>query len=189
MPNIIRNRLLVKGQYLKLKEFVQDIKRNENGHLEILDTLYPCPEELSAVEVVYGTAVDGKPYNDELYKDMQQKWGAAHWHDWQKKHWGVKWGDYETVIDDSNEYDDAEYAEKHFNSIPDEPLWIRYYFHTAWNVPVKAFERISRMFPDLHFEIRYIDGGMERKGWLSFDDGSIIETSAIYDNEWDSGIS
>ena len=72
MPNWCENNLTVRGPEEEIKRFLDGIKvssdKDGDNQLDILDCLYPQPEELENAS--------GGPKND-----------------WGRKHWGTKWGD------------------------------------------------------------------------------------------------
>lgn len=63
--------------------------------------------------------------------------GVICWYEWQKENWGTKW----------NSYSFNKWAkwDKEFS------------FQTAWNHPVPIIKKLSEMFPDVRFNIKYAD--------------------------------
>ena len=65
--------------------------------------------------------------------------GFQNWHDWQRAHWGVKWGDIYV---------------NHFSSL--DGLMFVYEYHTPWAELSDAFwAEVERAFPNLAFSVRY----------------------------------
>ena len=68
---------------------------------------------------------------------------------WQTDHWGSKW--------DVN----GELLESH-------DTFLQYQFDSAWSPPISFFEKISKDFPNLTFELKYYEGGMGFAGRSTF---------------------
>ena len=60
--------------------------------------------------------------------------GYSNWHPWSVVHWGTKWNAY-----------DIEREGDIFK------------FQTAWNTPMKIWEKLCEMFPDIHIRVMYAD--------------------------------
>lgn len=63
--------------------------------------------------------------------------GVICWYEWQIENWGTKWNSYD--FDEWAKYD------KQFS------------FQTAWSHPKPVVKKLSQMFPDVRFNIRYAD--------------------------------
>jgi len=63
------------------------------------------------------------------------------WYDWACENWGTKWGDYDTCLNFSKNQISGDYI-------------------TAWGPCDKAIVHISKLFPDLTFEVNYNEPGM-----------------------------
>lgn len=61
--------------------------------------------------------------------------GIPNWYDWNCENWGTKWNSY----DNQQEGDD------------------QFAFETAWSHPFPVMEAMSKMYPDVTFEIAYAD--------------------------------
>ncbi len=57
-------------------------------------------------------------------------------HDWQKRHWGVKWGGVDATLEGGRD-------------------WLRYVFDTAWNPPLSWLAKVSADYPLLTFELSF----------------------------------
>lgn len=63
--------------------------------------------------------------------------GVICWYEWNIEHWGTKW--------DAYDFDEYAKYDKEFS------------FQTAWTTPIPIIEALSRMFPDVEFNVRYAD--------------------------------
>lgn len=63
--------------------------------------------------------------------------GVICWYEWQTANWDTKWGAYD--FDPDGKY------EKEFS------------FQTAWSQPAPVIEQLSKMFPDVEFDVKYAD--------------------------------
>lgn len=189
MPNYCRNTMVVKGEYETVKSFLQEIKyegeKGDDGYFDIISTLYPCPQELTDTE---SSTRDDAPYLAQIAGNTM-KHGYPTWYEWQIAHWGTKWSDCQTVIQRSSIYytiqDDKVVFPYENDEEKTETEYIRFRFDTAWSPPIKAFEYISKMYPDLTFILRYIESGMEYKGEATFKNGTVTDTQLKYVREWD----
>ena len=84
---------------------------------------------------------------------------------WQSENWGTKW-------------DIGEDCYVHFD--PDDSLSMD--FDTAWGPPLAFFEQASEKYPDLTFEISFIETGMGFAGRSAFRDGETIEKAEADSN-------
>jgi hypothetical protein len=78
-----------------------------------------------------------KPSDLEFYKD--------NWYEWNIESWGCKW-DAGDVTTDSTDIDNG---------------YVNYSFETPWGQPREFFEAIVEQFPDLDFNLRFV----EEQGW------------------------
>jgi hypothetical protein len=184
MPNYCRNTLVVKGE--NVKSFLQTIEfvvGHEDGErFSIIAALYPCPTELEETEKSnrnYAGYMKQKAGNIEKY-------GFPTWYEWKIANWGTKWGDFDTRIERSSIYYEIKdvkvtfpYEDEH------DTEYIRFRFDTAWSPPIKAFERISKLYPALTFILRYTESGAGFKGEATFIDGTVDDTRLPYIPEWD----
>lgn len=158
MPNLCSNYLTVAGDKDELDKFVQSIKTVKDGEetVEILKNLYPCPAELYEAKADFG-----KTKNTHLL----EKYGANDWYEWCNKHWGTKWGDYHTFIQQQSETS------------------VDISFTTAWGPAVSGLVKVSEQFPNLVFINSFEEGGMCFVGAVSINNGNIIhEAEGEYPN-------
>ena len=173
MPNHCSNYLTVAGDKDELNKFVQSITTVKNGDetVEILKNLYPCPAELYEAKADFG-----KTKNTQLL----EKYGANDWYEWCNKHWGTKWGDYDTCITSDFKNGDTT---------------VDIQFTTAWGPAISGMANISKQFPNLVFINSFEEGGMCFVGAVSMHNGKImhevegeypdIETDEDGECDWD----
>lgn len=83
------------------------------------------------------------------------------WYEWNLKHWGCKW--------DAGSVD-----------VPDRSDgFVQYTFDTPWGPPVEFYQTIVAQYPDLDFNLRYL----EEQGW----GGELAGSGGVFwiINEWD----
>lgn len=77
-----------------------------------------------------------KMYQDgETYTTNYRRYGAKTWYEWCSKHWGTKWNACDTEIISRDEIS----------------------FNTAWAAPTPILEKLSKMYPDVKIEHRWVD--------------------------------
>ena len=91
MPNWCNNQLIVCGPITWVDLFKEKIT-NEDGSLNILDSLYPVPEDLKGMPSMAGSIPDDDPNKEQKIANLE-KYGAVDWYDWSVYHWGTKWSD------------------------------------------------------------------------------------------------
>ena len=151
MPNWCYSTLemTIKSSDLKNLERIK-----ENGG--ICATYAPMPEELkegqSPVKIVTKKEYEAqkifnaeisdeeewkkkKGITQEMHDELVEKYGCADWYTWQNRHWGTKWGGYDGYRNSDDECT----------------------FNSAWNTPFPAMIKLSKMYPDLVFTIKYAD--------------------------------
>jgi hypothetical protein len=188
MPNWCNNNLNITGDYESLQKFVASVKstdENGNDRYEILNGLYPIPQELKDTKSGHYTAephpnwkvaLDNGDMTQEWYDELVSsnaigyaqcqanltKYGARDWYDWCCSHWGTKWGDCDTSLNG--------HGDNHLD----------FYFDTAWSPPIDGFAHISTMFPTLDFTITYEEGGMGFFGAVRIVNGLTAQSSGEY---------
>ena len=181
MPNWCNNQLIVCGPITWVDLFKEKIT-NEDGSLNILDNLYPVPEDLKGMPSMAGSIPDDDPNKEQKIANLE-KYGAVDWYDWSVNHWGTKWSDSETEY-----YDD-------FNSSEGDLKTSMYTFQSAWGPPQEGIEHIAKSFKPLLFDLRYQEPGMMFCGYARIGNGEVIhehtsdlvlDAECIYQNiDWD----
>jgi len=93
----------------------------------------------------------------QMALDNTEKYGCATWYDWKCQYWGTKWGAYDC----------------HINEEADGLFTMAY--NTAWSPATPIFDKLSEMFPALHFNMSFIDEGMGFAGRQEWMNGDFIE--------------
>lgn len=175
MPNHVENTLKVSGKPVELKEF--QIFAQKGHEVFSIQNLFPMPKELeetqSPPEITKGIEyiralkqwnidkaakpgiVSGKPLTQKMSDELIDKYGANNWYDWAIENWGTKWGSYDSHIEKKGK------------------TYIKYFFLSAWNPPTNALIKISENYPNLIFELKYIEEGNGIKGKLSIHGGQM----------------
>jgi len=66
-------------------------------------------------------------------------------YEWCNENWGTKWGICNAELINDNDYD--------------ETKELGYSFETAWSPPFPVVLEMSKLFPNLEFDLRYFEGG------------------------------
>lgn len=84
---------------------------------------------------------------------------------WGLLHWGTKW----------------DLSPEETRPLSQSDTQINYGFDTAWSPPLPFFQSISANFPELSFELNYIEPGMQFAGTSLFKGGYEVE-AVSYEN-------
>ena len=174
MPNWCSNQLNVCGPKTWVDLFKEKIT-TEEGAFEILDRLYPCPEELKGFPSRHGTIPDDDPDKEQKEANLE-KYNAVDWYDWCINNWGTKWGDCDTEF-----YDDFE------SNYDGDLKTAMYKFETAWGPPQEGITHISSSFKPLLFDLRFQEPGMAFCGFARIHNGSVLSeqtSDMIMDAHW-----
>lgn len=139
MPNWCENNLSIYGKQEDMKKFIEVITISE-GEYQLLEKLYPTPEELNIGNVSFTL--------DEQQKANLEKFGYQSWYDWRIDKWGTKWQESDLSVG-------QEYTEN-----KDETSVIAFNFNTAWGPPIEAFNKIAQDYPNILFCLYYEEPGM-----------------------------
>lgn len=185
MPNWCSNTTYVFGKSEKVEEFDQAIRdRGDDG---FIPHLYPCPQELKDSPANFVSLEDPIPDNwknlvadgtwtqehydqrvSETLADVEskkvliEKYGFKDWYDWSIAHWGTKWGDCDTSIDE------------YYTNPNDGTRTMELRYETAWGPALEALDHISTMFPKLIFYTFYREEGMGFAGYHKICNGDVI---------------
>jgi hypothetical protein len=187
MPNHITNYLVIFGTTPKTREILDTINGNE---LIDFNKIIPMPKELRTVSSP-ARIISESQYEKEMseYKlklknpteldkltgvthgitekmsnEYRQKFGADNWYDWSIVNWGTKWNSY-----------DNEYHE----SLPtnNDIFETRISFQTAWSPPIPVILKLSQMFPENVFILKWYDEDIgHNTGRITFLNGDTAET-------------
>lgn len=137
MPNWCSTTMTVKGDPQELKQFLDGIAKTDEGIYKILDTYYPCPQELKDTVAGFGGTEE-----QQLERGLQQAENVANhgftdWYSWCNENWGTKWGDCNTEL--------TCYTEK--DAI--------FQLESAWSPITTGLEEVSKQFPNLYFILEH----------------------------------
>jgi hypothetical protein len=159
MPNHITNRLTIIGTEEQVKQVREAIKGESDDQFIDFNKVSPIPKELEGTQsptriisqeeydkqeekIAKGELTENEKnwglsrgLTEELVKEYKTRFGHADWYGWQISNWGTKW----------NAYDQTELDE---NCIE---------FQTAWSTPYQLMVNLSKLFPEVTFEVRFAD--------------------------------
>ena len=92
----------------------------------------------------------------EKFIPYPKKFKNLSWREWCLKNWGTKWDVNGAVI------------------IKEGETYIKYNFATAWSPPLPVIIKMSELFQDLLFDLKYYEGAMKFKGHFEVKSGNII---------------
>lgn len=132
MPNWCSNTLQISGDKEQLELFKQKSITKSGMDVEIflMDGCVPMPEELAICEGL----------TPEEIVDRRLKYGYDNWYDWRFENWGSKWDAQESYI------------------IEEEEL-LTIHFDTAWSPAIPYITQVAKMFPDLIFDLYFMETG------------------------------
>lgn len=133
MPNWCSNTLQISGNKEQLKIFKQKsiVKSGMNLDIFLMDGLITMPEELAKVEDI----------TPEEKAERMAKYGYDNWFDWRFENWGSR-----TDATDSD-----------IIHLDDEGLTIN--FETAWSPAIPYIKQVAKMYPDLVFDLYFMETG------------------------------
>lgn len=143
MPNWCSTNLTIKGDSAELKTFFDGIKLPDGTHprsmgYNILETYYPCPQELKeTLAGFYGNDSEKQAQLEAQQASNIEKYGSKDWYDWCNANWGTKWGDCDTEC--TTTLEDSEGTELCFT------------LESAWSPITSGLIEISKSFPNLYF--------------------------------------
>jgi hypothetical protein len=159
MPNWCTNQLIVCGPIAWVDLFHEKV--TVEAGFDILNSLYPCPEDLTGYPSRHGAIPDGDPDKERKEANLE-KYGHADWYDWCVTNWGTKWGDCDTVYRDS------------FTNSNGDLKTSMYTFDSAWGPPEEGILHIAKSFKPLLFDLRYQEPGMAFCGYARIGNGEVI---------------
>lgn len=186
MPNWVMNKVVFYADKVRVNDIREGIK--SGNCIFDFNTLIPMPESLNMIEgsmadvdVKCFMAEDGfdadhlknkynmtdKEYDEarkrgEIYINNKLKYGHRSWYGWCCENWGTKWN-------------------------ASEPQWLddcTLMFKTAWGCPVPIFEKMSKEWPDVEFDVLFADEDIGQNcGTISYENGYGDEHSDFVDDE------
>lgn len=136
----------------------EHIKKEDGSYETISTPKYATDEEYEKYSADYDAAV----------KEQKEKYGFVGWYDWNVFNWGTKW--------DIDKIENKGLIAQIENNKDNEEVTIELFFDTAWSPCVVFLENIYTKFPDLTFDLYYIELGEFFAGHTSayFEDGEGI---------------
>ncbi len=192
MPNWCSNTLTVKGDPEAIVKFLGSIRVDQEGYYEILESLYPCPEELKisassadlTYEVFFGEASQLLEYPwvkakgittveqlKQYYLDNDpESYAQALIRKRNIEQYGhMNWYDWCVVSWGTKWGDCYTRLEKKDDSS------LAFSFDSAWSPPVEALNRIAGDHPQLDFHLAYEEPGMCFRGYARWKEGAQVE--------------
>lgn len=140
MPNWCFTHLTVSGPAQDIQRFADGLEAGKKeGNYSILDTYFPCPEDLNITSGFFSDPEKQAQMN-ALYAANREKYGHESWYDWNITNYGSKWADH------FGEYDRDETDRYHV---------LRFQFDTAWSPITEGIRFVSSLFPTLVFAMSY----------------------------------
>jgi hypothetical protein len=166
MPNWCSNKLYITGDRVAIADFIKRVtntpeqQESRKQTYDILNNLYPCPEELTnTMSGSYGNDTEKQAELEVKQATNLAKYGARDWYDWCNNNWGTKWGDSDTYLNGAEGDKQIEFG-----------------FESAWSPPIQGISHIATMFPTLKFALSYEELGMGFFGLATFEaDGDYLD--------------
>ena len=162
MPNWVSNTMTVTGDEADVKAFA-----DKAGQPALMTVDGESISQLSFANFVRPDAsIMDEYWGEEPRKASLEealKHESNHWYDWNVRNWGCKWDASVQDVDDTSL----------------DTGYVAYYFETPWGQPQEFFEAVVKQFPDLDFNLRFV----EEQGWGGECGGSGGEFFEI--EEWD----
>tara|TARA_A200000159_G_scaffold164768_1_gene196120 strand:+ start:1859 stop:2467 length:609 start_codon:yes stop_codon:yes gene_type:complete len=137
MPNWCNNTFKLSGPKAKVEGLYKKFKDTN----QVLNTMYPMPEELADSEKY--------PANGDKRPLLQKKYGHDDWYGWCTSNWSTKWD-----VDSEN----LEYREEGDTGI------IEGWFDSAWSPPTGVYDHFLSENEDCSIQSYYYEGGCDFAG-------------------------
>ena len=148
MPNWCSNTLQISGNKEQLEMFKQKsiIKSGMDVDIFVMDGCVPMPKELAICEGL----------TPEQIVERRLKYGYDNWYDWCFENWGSKWDAHESYITEEE------------NDLTIE-------FDTAWSPAIPYIKQVAKMYPDLIFDLYFMETGEWFAGRVTAKNEDVIE--------------
>ena len=124
------------------------------------NTIVPMPA------VMHGTTSPTRD-DDKLNARIRKKmYGAENWYDWSITTWDTKWNASDTHINIDNAVN------------------MEFSINTAWSLPIKIFEELAELYPELTFDIDCVEEGGFFSGQMSFSADGIVDDLTDDEEAW-----
>ena len=168
MPNWCSNELSISGEKAVLVRFLEGLKALPASYAEEKPITEPCYTLNSYVPVP--AEIQAKPYSPDFSANipsLQQECG----YNWQSKHWGTKWD----CFADSAFESEMKGIWSELGAQPEGIVSVTLMFFSAWS-PIDAWvKKVGRQFPELTFELHYVEEGASFGGVLVVEGDEISE--------------
>ena len=185
MPNWCECELYVKGERKEIQQFLEKAK-GENGILDF-NSFIPYPEEWRKLDKAYWGNMEKitclrrklketknarekqkiQKQIEKISKEMPEKDGFNQGgYEWCITNWGTKWN--ARHLDDYSPNPEE---------LGDNLILVR--FDTAWSPPIPVVGKMSEMFPQLEFTLKYFECGMGFQGIFKASKGEVIADKCV----------
>lgn len=132
MPNWCSNTLQISGCPKQLDEFKSKsiIKSGMDVNIFVMDGLITMPKELAIVEDI----------TPEQKAERVAKYGYDNWFDWRFENWGTR-------------------TDAHDSEIQEDENGLTIDFTTAWSPVIPYIKQVAKMYPDLIFDLYFMETG------------------------------
>ena len=157
MPNHVDNDLRIQGSGKRIQEFL-DFAKNNDVMLDA-DKFIPYPEkykEQDAKAIIAARDHKAGLVAFEDYIKVKDGFNSGGY-DWCVANWGTKWGIYDCSV------------------VKTTATSTLLNFSTAWSPCLPVIRKMSEMYPDLTFTLRYYECGCGFKGVYKVRGGEVIE--------------
>ena len=162
MPNWCENDLTIEGKLERLQEFREKLRgQNRNGEDTPLneDALIPYPEEFRKMDTEASQYLKEHP---DDWRNAPKDGFNSGGYERCIQNWGTKWGFCRVQEPELRKYGDDEGT-------------LVYQFDTAWSPPLPLIKKMGELFPDLVFDLRYFEGGMQFNGIFRIENGQVTD--------------
>lgn len=132
MPNWCSNTLQISGCPKQLDEFKSKsiIKSGMGVDIFVMDGCLPMPKELAICEGL----------TPEQKAERVAKYGFDNWYDWRFENWGTR-------------------TDAHDSEIEENDNGLTIFFETAWSPAIPYIKQVAKMYPDLIFDLYFMETG------------------------------
>jgi Ferredoxin-like domain in Api92-like protein len=163
MPNHVENDLTVRGSKKDVEAFFDAVRgqgidyKGEKFPIPVdHNKIIPYPKKFADMDKAASDYEKKHPGDwSNRPKDGYNQGG----YEWCNENWGTKWGFYD-------------FSEVNFSKTRTSATVS---FSTAWSPAFPLFDKMSEMFPNLTFTVRYYERGAQFKGIYKLKGGEILE--------------
>jgi hypothetical protein len=149
MANWCNNRLIIDGSKQEVDKVLSFVKGGECDF--DFQKIIPMPKELA------NTNVPTPKKEEALQVALNKKYGSPNWYEWCQTHWNTDWNAGNVVV---------------FKGLG-VPVEIS--FETAWTPPTNVIRVLGEKFPNIKFDLTYIEPAGEFAGCLKICEGQTVK--------------